>query len=89
MDAGCPGDGHDATHDLRNQPAADDRLGSLKEWGQHWRSETVAELGGAVLLRLLGFDHEADLGGSWCYVQRYALEEDSDTRFNSAWLNWN
>ena len=30
--------------------AADDRLGNLRERGQHWRSETVAELGGAILL---------------------------------------
>lgn len=34
--------------------AADDRLGELKENGQHWRSETVAELGGAVLLSCIG-----------------------------------
>ena len=34
--------------------ATDDRNGSLKEKGQHWRSETVAELGGAVLLEVLG-----------------------------------
>lgn len=52
--------------------AADDRNGSLIELGQHWRPETVAELGGAVLLRLLGHDHEADLGGCWAYVRWYA-----------------
>ena len=34
--------------------AADDRLGNLTERGQHWRSETVAELGGAILLEALG-----------------------------------
>jgi hypothetical protein len=49
--------------------AADDRNGSLKEKGQHWRSETVAELGGAVLLEILGFKQEADLGGCWEYIQ--------------------
>ncbi len=54
--------------------AADDRLGALTERCQHWRSETVAELGGAVLLRVLGFNHEADLGGCWGYVKRYAGE---------------
>ena len=27
----------------------------MKELGQHWHSETVAELGGAVVLELLGF----------------------------------
>src|SRR5207249_2400384 len=40
--------------------AADDRNGTLREFGQHWRSETVAELGGAVLLELLGMGQEAD-----------------------------
>ena len=44
----------------------------LSEKGQHWRSETVAELGGAVLLKVLGFDLDADLGGCWKYVQSYA-----------------
>jgi hypothetical protein len=52
--------------------AADDRNGKLTEKGQHWRSETVAELGGAVLLEILGFKHEADLGGCWGYIQSYA-----------------
>lgn len=52
--------------------AADDRLGELKERGQHWRSETVAELGSAVLLSCIGQDHEADLGGCWKYITSYA-----------------
>ncbi len=39
-------------HELSH--AADDRLGNLTERGQHWRSETVAELGGAILLSCLG-----------------------------------
>ena len=56
--------------------AADDRNGSLKEMGQHWRSETVAELGGAVLLELLGMGRDADLGGCWEYVQGYAAKEE-------------
>ena len=56
--------------------AADDRNGNLKEKGQHWRSETVAELGGAVLLEILGFKHEADLGGCWHYIQAYAQREE-------------
>ncbi len=54
--------------------AADDRLGQLKERGQHWRSETVAELGGAVLLETLGYDSEADRGGCWEYVKAYATD---------------
>jgi hypothetical protein len=52
--------------------AADHRNGKLNELGQHWRSETVAELGGAVLLQILGYPHEADLGGCWKYIQSYA-----------------
>ncbi len=54
--------------------AADDRLGRLTERGQHWRSETVAELGGAVLQTVLGFDQEADVGGCWEYVSAYAKD---------------
>jgi len=55
--------------------AADDRNGCLKEMGQHWRSEIVAELGGAVLLAVLGLRQEADLGGCWGYIQSYASKE--------------
>jgi hypothetical protein len=47
----------------------------MKERGQHWRSETVAELGGAVVLELLGFSHEADLGGCFGYIETYAEKE--------------
>jgi hypothetical protein len=54
--------------------AADDRLGKLTERGQHWRSETVAELGGATLLTVLGLDADADLGGCWTYIERYAAD---------------
>ena len=55
--------------------AADDKNGKLTEKGQHWRSETVAELGGAVLLEILGLKQEADLGGCWGYIQSYAQKE--------------
>jgi hypothetical protein len=58
--------------------AADRRNGRLKELGQHWRSETVAELGGAVLLKVLGYEHEADLGGCWQYVEGYAKRQGID-----------
>jgi hypothetical protein len=54
--------------------AADDKLGNLKERGQHWRSETVAELGGAILLEALGFEYESDRGGCFEYVKAYAAE---------------
>lgn len=52
--------------------AADDKAGKLVERGQHWRSETVAELGGAVLMRCLGYETDADLGGAWEYISKYA-----------------
>jgi hypothetical protein len=56
--------------------AADDRLGQLTERGQHWRSETVAELGSAILLCILGNELEADLGGCWQYVSAYARDAE-------------
>jgi hypothetical protein len=52
--------------------AADHRNGNLTEYGQHWRSETVAELGGAILLKMLRQDAEADLGGCWRYITGYS-----------------
>ncbi|HEY2838377.1 MAG TPA: hypothetical protein VGJ26_04470, partial [Pirellulales bacterium] len=52
--------------------AADDRLGQLTERGQHWRSETVAQLGASTLLVCLGHEVEADLGMTWQYVSAYA-----------------
>lgn len=52
--------------------AADYRNGKLVERGQHWRSETVAELGGAILMYCLGYEREADLGGAWEYISKYA-----------------
>ena len=54
--------------------AADDRLGNLKETGQHWRSETVAELGGAILLEATGHECDSNLGGCFEYVRAYALD---------------
>ena len=52
--------------------AADFRNGKLIERGQHWRSETVAELGGAVLMLAMGFETDADLGGAFAYIKSYA-----------------
>jgi antirestriction protein ArdC len=60
------------THELIH--VADHRLGTLIEKGQHWRSETVAELGGCILLHMLGKPEEADAGGAWEYIQCYAQE---------------
>jgi len=59
-------------HELMH--AADDRLGNLTEHGQHWRSETVAELGGAILLTCLGLEKDAAAGGCGEYVQAYARD---------------
>lgn len=55
--------------------AADDRLGNLTERGQHWRSETVAQLGASVLAHMIGLGDEADEGGSWQYISGYANKE--------------
>ena len=52
--------------------AADYKNGKLVENGQHWRSETVAELGGTVLMMLLGYNREADIGHAMEYIRRYA-----------------
>lgn len=53
--------------------AADDKSGNItKSRGQDKGNEAVAELGGAVLLTLLGFEKEADLGGAFNYIKFYA-----------------
>ena len=54
--------------------------------GQHWRSETVAELGGAVLLRILGFEQDADLGGCWEYIQHYAAQTGIEVVDACGWV---
>lgn len=59
-------------HELMH--AADDRLGNLKPNGNRWADETVAELGGCVLLDVLGLEREADKGGCWDYIRHYAEE---------------
>lgn len=35
----------------------------------------MAELGGAVLLQILGCEQEADLGGCWAYLESYSKAE--------------
>ena len=57
-------------HELMH--AADHRLGNLAEKGQHWRAETVAEFGSAVLAECLGYHRESDLGGAYEYIRNYA-----------------
>ncbi len=55
--------------------AADDRLGQLSAHEPKWRKETVAELGGAVLLECLGQPVDTDLGGCWEYVRSWCGHE--------------
>lgn len=60
--------------------AADDRNGTLKKGvGQDPENEIVAELGGSVLLQILGFEYESDLGGAWEYVKHYAGDDEKKT----------
>ena len=62
------------THELVH--AADDRNGTIvKSPGQNAGNETVAELGGAILLIMLGHEEAADIGGAWQYVKGYAKED--------------
>ncbi len=56
--------------------AADRRVTNFKGGKQH--NEVVAELGGAVLLECLGMQHDADLGGAFCYIQNYAASANKD-----------
>lgn len=58
--------------------ASDHRLGALTERGQHVNSETVAELGGAVLLEALGYPDDADVGGAYRYIKSYCDREQVD-----------
>lgn len=46
-----------------------------KEYGL---SEVVAELGGAILLTLIGLDKDADLGGAYRYISAWS-EREPDT----------
>jgi len=57
--------------------AADHRITNLK--GEKWHKEIVAELGGAILLECLGMSHDADLGGAFSYIERYAKDAGIDT----------
>ena len=64
------------THELCH--AADDKLNTLKKsFGQDAENEIVAEVGGAVLLKILGFNNDADLGGAWEYVKTYADKDEN------------
>lgn len=55
--------------------AADDKNGNLSACEQKHGKETVAELGGAILLTICGLSQEADLGGCWEYVKSWCQHE--------------
>lgn len=59
--------------------AADHRIAGEKRNLDRAHKEIVAELGGAVLLECLGMSQDADLGGAYQYIQRYAAEAKKDT----------
>lgn len=60
--------------------AADDKNGTLKKrMGQDPENEIVAELGGSVLLQILGFNEESDVGGAWEYIKHYAGDDEKKT----------
>ena len=66
------------THELIH--AADDRLGTLvKQNGQVESNEVVAEIGGNVLLKILGYEKDVDLGGAWEYIKKYVGDDDTKT----------
>lgn len=60
--------------------AADDKNGTInKGFGQDEENEIVAEFGSAVLLNILGFHDDVDLGGAWEYIKNYAGDDDKKT----------
>jgi antirestriction protein ArdC len=64
-------------HELVHQ--AEHRLGALTLGkGQDRDNEIVAELGGAVLLTLLGHQADADWGGAYEYIRSYSKARDGD-----------
>jgi len=64
---------HELTH------AADHRNEGKLKPGQYWRQEVVAELGSSIIAQCLGLDYEADLGGCFEYVEKYARDAKKDT----------
>jgi len=64
-------------HELMH--AADDKLGTIgKKQGDYAYNEVVAELGGAVLLTMLGKAEEADIGGAYEYITHWAEKTDKN-----------
>jgi len=63
-------------HELMH--AADDKNGTItKQMGQNPGNEIVAEMGGAVLLKIMGYDVESDIGGAWEYINGYSKNGDA------------
>ena len=59
--------------------AADHQAGTLSmAHGQQPDNEIVAELGGAVLLEVLGHHVDSDRGGAWNYIKSYAAKAKLD-----------
>ncbi len=50
--------------------AADEKVSNFA--GSPNIMEIVAELGSAILLETIGHSHDADLGGAYAYIERYA-----------------
>ena len=66
------------THELVH--AADERNGTLtKGKGQEASNEIVAELGGSIILKMMGMEMKADIGGAWNYIKGYAGEDKGKT----------
>lgn len=60
--------------------AAESKLGTLKRnktAEEKKNAEIVAELGGAVLLSMIGQEQEADIGGCWQYVEAWTGGKDT------------
>ena len=58
--------------------AAEAKSGIKMVPGQDPAQEITAEVGGAVLATILGMEYEADLGGAYEYVERYAKQVDAE-----------
>jgi antirestriction protein ArdC len=62
-------------HELAH--ASDDRLGNLNpKKMDRALAEVVAEFAGAVILKMLGKDEEADLGGAYNYIKTWAERDN-------------